>query len=178
MIEMNLGTRPEWEEVLGQHVEIERIVGRSPQAVIALKNVVAYPSGFAMDVLFRRRDPDPDGADWSRSVFDEFFDPTPKPQVGQKGGPKLRMGFSDGTVFGIGAESGKCVGVKTLIPVKGTSSELSLECTYVFHPLPEPGEFWIEGEWEAVGIRRNVALIDARLLIEAGAQARSLFGER
>jgi hypothetical protein len=165
--------RPVWakpDAVLPGVVGVERVLGRSDDAVVAIGGIAGYPNGFeftlAAILRFERRGgsvlPHLPGVDPDDPVSDRFL--------------RLGVEFADGRratnlartppVYQSNESAGPM-----LMPRGGGGGPRRNDSTYWVWPLPPPGPLTIVCEWPAYRIEESRIEIDAALIIDASARA-------
>ncbi len=165
---------PSWhgppENELGSTVPIRLLLARNDELALALLDLVAYSTGFALKLVLRFRP----GAD---------FDPRSM-MMQMHGDPEqLRFGiaYSDGR---------KATNLGPHRPPRDDPPEISLtrggsggggsrgwELGYWAYPLPPPGKLTLALEWPARGVEETRHELDAAPIIEAAAKSEQLWDD-
>ena len=171
--------QPAWigppDNVLGVAVPLELLVARSEDAVVVVRNVVAYPTGvnFVLDV--RRR---------SANMMDDPLGI----HAGFRGVPADRdtalrfgVGLSDGSKATADGRppwpEGDDVRAPVLMSRGGGGGGTRWEMGYWLWPLPPDGPLAFVAEWPAEGIPETRTEMEAGLLREAAGRSETLWEE-
>jgi hypothetical protein len=177
--------RPTWagppENMLGAAVAVQTVIARTPELVIAVEGVVAYPQGFEFCCLIRHR-----RSLESTALMYGGRHPG-RPDATQEGlrPEQFRLGvqFSDGTkatnVGGIGPRPAPGIDMEppqaVMMPMGGGGGGHSWRQRLWVWPLPPPGQLSFVAEWPSEGVELSRVDIDAAAIRDAGEQAEVLW---
>jgi hypothetical protein len=168
--------RPAWfkpDDVLGAGVAAGFVIGRGPDAAIAVTQLTAYPTGFEFTVGIVTRAEDRRGRlSWAlhRRPFDDPDEPLTDDFV------RLGLQFADGGVA-TNMHERPFPDLDTeptgpiLMPDGGGGGGRRYDMTYWVWPLPPPGPVTFVCEWPAFGVAESRADLDASLVRDAAARA-------
>lgn len=172
---------PEWfmpPQMVGGHVAGPAVVHRSETVVLALRQVVAYPVGFEVEVEAHARGPYPVGAP-SDAGSDSRPGPEPDP-FGARESLRFRLRFADGTVVVQDDDAGLRTGRGPMLMIsKGEQSaggpdnaESTRQSLWIW-PLPAPsaGPLTLYCSWPRRGLRDVALDLDVDALRAAAERA-------
>ncbi len=180
---------PPWlrapDNVLGGVVPVQLLLARSERAAVIIRDVLAYSSGCALDLVALRREP----VEPRRLGGPHMFPFEPRYGWGRElPEDYLRFGveFSDGSKatnlegpFG-GFDPAEMESEPTgpvLASGGGGGSDRVWHADYWVWPLPPPGPFAFVCEWPSERIELTRVEIDAALVRDAASRAEFLWGE-
>lgn len=165
---------------------LHHVAGRSPDAVVLLSGIRAYPTGFRFDMVSRLREP---SIEIDQAMFGHPVMPGMPGAPGSTGtlpAGMLRVAlvFADGS-------SASTVGQAMMMPFEpgedgtppgpvlmqngGGGGGGEYEWGYWCWPLPPEGDVSVVCEWPAAGIPRNVTTFPAGPVRDAAQQAEQLW---
>ena len=166
--------RPVWakpEAVLPGVVAVERVLGRSDDAVVAIGGIAGYPNGFEFTLAAILRVDRRGGPMLMHLHPFEPDDPVPDRFL------RLGVEFSDGRrATNLSppmymADPSRAPAGPMLTPNGGGGGPRRNDQTYWVFPLPPPGPVAIVCEWPAYGIDESRIELDAALIIGASTRA-------
>lgn len=153
-----------WEEGLGQTVFSDVTLGRSPDGMVMMRNLVAFPHmmTFGVEALFRRALKDGRGTRGHNCpTFGPFFG---SEDIGT-GVVLIGLQFSDGTRLRNLDERGSDTHLEGL---GGSGGAFTGHHVFVA-PLPPPGDLEIWAAWPAAEIPETRTVLDGTLLRDTAA---------
>jgi hypothetical protein len=186
---------PEWWAAPEDHVPgvvpAELVLATGDDAAVFITRIAAYPQGFEFDAELLTREAMP--RDYGVVDHFEVIDDADRPQ-GEIPPHVVRLGigFSDGRrISSVGTmldgSSTSLIGASDdeeppdpeqqilMTPSGGSGSLRRSTQTYWVWPLPPPGPLTFACEWPAFGIEDTTVEIDADVIREAAARARSVW---
>lgn len=184
IVPLELPPRPPWmgspDNVVGGAVPLELVLARTPDAVIVVRNVVAYPEGFELRFVVRLRHPDAPDA-WPFDLHGAHR----APYTGGDLPPDLlRFGiqFADGSkATNVGRGPAAPAGPDqpppgpVMMPQGGSGGGARWDHDLWVWPLPPPGELHFVCEWPAHSIPFTRTTVDADLIRGAAERAQVLW---
>ncbi len=164
-------------------VPVSAVLGRTPDAAVALVGLRVYTTGFSFDVSVRLRVPAEDGDASATSGLLDFY----VERTGSEPRNRLLFGveYADGRVgTNLGfphTEPPDDVGDRQgrpplmLFPHGGSGGERTYDATYWLTPLPPPGPLTFVCAWEAFGITEARFSVDGASVADAGRHANVLW---
>jgi hypothetical protein len=172
---------PEWLRpsggILGKAVPLDLVLARTEKAVVAIRSVVAYPSGveFTLSVRLRER-----RRRWAGDPLGMHLGPHERPVPDEI----LRFGvqFADGskaTTFGRHwpDPTEEDVTGPRLTPHGGGGGDRSWDSSYWLWPLPPPGLLAFVVEWPSEGIAETRIEVEAAPIRAAAERAEILWAD-
>jgi hypothetical protein len=161
------------EDVLGAGIGAHLLLGRTPDAAIAVTNLLAYPMGFefTVGIVVRRRE---------RYGLEPWMGPRQRHEHPDGPPPddfvRLGVQFSDGgAATNVDGHPFSWTDEEptgpVLMPDTGSGGDRRYDMTFWVWPLPPPGPVAFVCEWPARGIPESRAEIDAQLILDASALA-------
>jgi hypothetical protein len=168
--------QPAWlappEDVLGRFADLQVVLARTDDVVLALDGFRAYPTGVAMHLQVQwRSEPD----HWRMDPFEGPAGPGGGPSGALRLGVELadgRRGRSD-----VWPDHDDEPAGPVLVQGGGGGGGRRWDVELWLWPLPPPGPLVIAVDWEAVGLSERTVEVDAGPLVRAAAQATPLWPE-
>ena len=159
------------DSVLGRPVPVSTVVARTPEVVVAVARVTAYPTGFELELTVRIHEAPVAGSfDQIRRRTWGGFAAFP--------GESLRTSvvFADGrraTTSNFGPRAAD-PGV-TLLPVGGSGTQARFDQRFWVAPLPPAGPVGVAVEWERRSLADTQVDVDGAAIVAAAAEAETLW---
>lgn len=167
--EGSAGDLPQWympPRMIGGHVSGPVLVHRSEGLVVAIRQILAYPIGFEVEIEAHARGSSPGG---------------PPPDPGGLGGhaePSFRFRLADGTEVQLDDDTGLRTGLGPMLVVSkgerssgGPDSREDVRLGLWMWPLPPPGPLTVVCSWPRRGLQDTGIVLDADAIRTAAFQA-------
>ncbi len=161
---------PEWSmppPMIGGHVAGPAVIGRSDLAVVATRQVLAFPTGVQLEVDAHAR-----GASAGPTSATAFEYLTREPDL------RFRLRFSDGREAAQDDEAGLRTGRGPILMVRGAESshgdpETGEDAHLILWawPLPPPGPVELMCSWPSYGLRDKSLILDGDAIRAAALDA-------
>lgn len=158
------------DDVLGRPVSVGAVVARTPDLVVAVHRVTAYPTGFELELTVRIREAPVEGS----------FDQIRRRTWGGTSafpGESLQVGivFPDGRDARTENFRAPSAADVTLLPMGGSGSQARFDQRFWVAPLPPPGPIGVTVAWESRGLAETRVDLDGAAIVAAAGEAETLW---